>query len=385
MFYEKKKVLMVVHSWGVGGVTTSTSNLANALYKRGYDVTIVITSNKIEEMNNLLPGIHFRFREEKQSKFWSKLPYFRNFWGSGMWSKRQTPKKLHKYFIGKEKFDIEIAQFFGRPLKTVYGSPNKQSKKIVWIHSDFSYGKNEGYLSCFKKKMNAIAAYHSFDAVICNSKGVKNSFEKIIGRSKNNFVVYNLNDIEGITKLSTAEVSVQKEKFTFVFVGRLSPEKGVMRLLEAVKRLNKDGLSFDCWIIGDGTERVQAEKYIQENQMSNVLMMGQQSNPYPYIKKADMLVLPSEAEAYGLSLAEALILHTPTLATDCVGPRDILNDGEYGLLVKNDEESLYQGMKSVLTDKEILDFYKEKAKERADFFQEERILAQIENILNIVD
>lgn len=382
MSCEKKKVLMVVHAWGIGGVMTSTSNLANALYKKGYDVTIIITSNKIEETNNLLPGIHFRFREEKQSRFWAKLPYFRNFWGSGMWSRRQTPQKLHKYFVGKEKFDIEIAQFFGRPLKVVTGSPNQQSKKIAWIHSDFSYGKNEGYLSGFKKREEAISAYRSFDAVICASQGVKDSFEKVIHRTENNFVIYNLNDTTQIWKLSAEKLAVKKDKFTFVFVGRLSHEKGVMRLLEAVRRLNQDGMEFDCWIVGDGAERAQAESYIQENKLDNVLMLGQQKNPYPYIKAADMLVLPSEAEAYGLSVSEALILHTPVLATDCVGPRDILNGGEYGILVDNNNESIYQGMKSVLLEQEVLDYYKAKAKARAEFFQEERILTQIEEILN---
>ena len=373
MSCKKKKVLMVVHSWIIGGVTTLTSNIANALFKRGYDVTIVTTSRKVEDTKTLLSGIRFIVKDEKQSRILGKLPYFRNFFESGMWSTRQSSQKLYKHFVGKEKYDIEIAQFFGRPLKVVYGSSNAQSKKIAWIHSDFSYGKNEGYLSCFKKKEDAISAYHSFNAVICASQGVKNSFEKVIGRTKNNFAVYNLNDTKRILDLSKEEIPVKKDKFTFVFVGRLSSEKGVMRLLECIKKLNTDGISCNCWIVGDGPERTLAEHFIRDNKLNNVIMFGQQRNPYPYIKQADMLVLPSEAEAYGLSLSEALILHIPVLATDCVGPRDILQDGEYGLLVKNDNESIYQGMKSVVTDKNLLDFYRGKAKERADFFQEERI------------
>ncbi|MBQ8394092.1 MAG: glycosyltransferase [Clostridia bacterium] len=379
--YYKKKILMVVHAWGIGGVRTSTINLANALHEKGYELTIVTTSNKFDGRGELHPNIRLIVKEEKQSRFLRKLPYFRNFFEPGMWSTRQSPKKLYRHFIGKEQFDVEIAQFFGRPLKVVYGSPNGASKKLLWIHSDFSYGNNKGYLSCFKHKEEAIKAYHAFDVAVSASKGVKESFEKAIGRKKNNEVIYNLNNTKRILELADKDI-LKKEKFTFVFVGRLSSEKGVMRLLRSVKKLNDEGFDFDCWIVGDGEERTQAERFIVENEMVNVTMFGQQQNPYPYIKQADFLVLPSKAEAYGLSLSEALILHTPALATDCVGPKEILNDGEYGLLVKNTDESIYEGMKAVLKDNKLVDFYRENAKERAAFFQEERILEQIERILN---
>lgn len=377
----KKKILMVVHSWDIGGVRNSVTNLSNALFKKGYGVTVAVTSNKVVKPDNLLPGIRFFFKEEKQSKLLSKLPYFRNFWESGMWSTRQTPQKLYKHFIGKEKYDIEIAQFFGRPLKVVYGSTNKNSKKIAWIHSDFSYGENKGYLSAFKTNEDAIMAYKSFDAVICTSEGVKESFEKAIGRKDNNFVLYNLNDTSKITALAEEDIDVKKENFTYVFVGRLSEEKGVMRLLTCVKKLNSEGFVFNCWIVGDGAERVKSERFAKENALFNVKFLGAQKNPYPYIKNADALVLPSKAEAYGLSLAEALILHTPCIATDCVGPREILDGDKYGLLVKNDDESIYSGMKSFLSDEKLVLHYWEMAQQRAEFFEEEKILNELENIL----
>lgn len=377
----KKKVLMVVHSWGIGGVRTTVTNLSNALYKRGYDVTVAVTSNKVLKPDDLLPEIKFFAKEERQSKIFSKLPYFKHFWGSGMWSTRQPPQKLYKHFIGNEKYDIEIAQFFGRPLKVVYGSPNKNSKKIAWIHSDFAYGETKGFLSAFKTSEEAITAYKSFDAVICASEGVKDSFEKEIGRKDNNFVLYNLNDRAKIKALAEEEVDVKKEKFTFVFVGRLSEEKGVTRLLSCVKKLNADGFDFDCWIVGDGAEKQLADSFVKENSLTNVRLLGQQKNPYPYIKRADVLVLPSKAEAYGLSLAEALILHTPCLATDCVGPRDILDGGKYGLLTANDEESIYKGMKKLLSDGELLFHYREMAKQRASFFEEEKIISELEKII----
>ncbi len=378
----KKKILLVIHAWQVGGVKTSTTNVANALHKKGYDVTILVTSNRCERSDDLLPDIRLITKEEKQNKILSRLPFFRNFWQSGMWSTRQTPKKLNKYFVGDEKYDVEIAIFFGRPLKVVYGSTNSSSKKVMWIKSDFSYGDAKGYLSCFEKKEQAIDAYNSLDATICVSQGVKQSFEKEIGRTNNNFVVYNLNNNNKIRSLALEEIPVKRQRFTFVFVGRLSEEKGLMRFLSNIKKLNEDGFEFDVWVIGDGPEMTLAQQYVAENNLTNVILFGKKVNPYPYMQNADMLVLPSKAEAYGLSLAEALILKKPVIATECVGPKDILDGGKYGILVKNDDNGLYQGLKNVLQDKSLVEHYKQKAVERAEFFEEDAIITQIEKIIN---
>ena len=74
-------------------------------------------------------------------------------------------------------------------------------------------------------------------------------------------------------------------------------------------------------------------------------------------------------------------MQKPTIATNCVGPREILDGGEYGLLVDNDGDSVYSGMKTFLTDCSAVAHYKEKAKARAEFFEEERIINELENIL----
>ena len=110
-------------------------------------------------------------------------------------------------------------------------------------------------------------------------------------------------------------------------------------------------------------------------------MTGMQKNPYPYIKDADLLVCSSYYEGYNLTVAEALIIGTPVLSTDCTGPREILDGGEYGMIVENSDEGLYNGLKRCCDDSALLKKYREKAKLRHDFFDEDRILKQITGLL----
>lgn len=65
------------------------------------------------------------------------------------------------------------------------------------------------------------------------------------------------------------------------------------------------------------------------------------------------------------------------LDTSCTGPTEILNDGEYGILVSNDEDGIYQGMKSVLDNKDCLDYYRQQSLKRYHQFDENVIIEEI--------
>ena len=98
------------------------------------------------------------------------------------------------------------------------------------------------------------------------------------------------------------------------------------------------------------------------------------------MKQADLYVCSSLYEGYNLTVAEALILEVPVLSTNCTGPCEILDNGNYGAIVENSEEGLYEGLKQLLNEPDKLLYYKEKAKERKDFFDEEQICKKIEGL-----
>src|SRR5699024_10738493 len=74
------------------------------------------------------------------------------------------------------------------------------------------------------------------------------------------------------------------------------------------------------------------------------------SNPYAYVSRSDLFVLPSRWEGLGMVLVEALALGVPAVSTDCPsGPREILEDGRYGALVPvGDDEAMASAIQSAL-------------------------------------
>lgn len=115
-------------------------------------------------------------------------------------------------------------------------------------------------------------------------------------------------------------------------VGRFVDFKRFSLLLSALARM-PEGVRLV--LIGEGP--LEADLKQQSNQLGiedRVEFLGFTDNPYKYMWRADVLAHSSRAEGFGLVLVEALACGTPVVATDCPGgPSDILQDGEYGLLV----------------------------------------------------
>jgi len=116
-----------------------------------------------------------------------------------------------------------------------------------------------------------------------------------------------------------------------VFVGRLSPEKGVSTLLEAWERL---GNSIPLVIVGDGDERERLENHAATKNLTSVTFRGRLQRPHTLatVRKARFLVLPSACyENFPLTIAEAFACATPVICSRVGAMEEIVKDGETGL------------------------------------------------------
>ena len=129
-------------------------------------------------------------------------------------------------------------------------------------------------------------------------------------------VVYNPVSTGKIIRLS--EEYQPEEQNYIVYVGRLIREKGVFELFTAFANLYKSGLtSHKLLYIGSGRCDPELKKRIKEEGLEGIVVLkGFSENPYPYIKHAKLLVLPSYSEAMGYVAVEASILGTSYLVAD---------------------------------------------------------------------
>ena len=267
-------------------------------------------------------------------------------------------------------------------VKIISGSTNKNAVHLAWVHNDFRLAG--GYKSNFRDISEVNAAYSFFDHVICVSNEAKTGFTETVGDTGNLITIYNMLPQKLIQTLAGEKLSCEypRARLHAVIVARLrDAAKGQLRLIDAVSRLHDEGADLSLSIVGGGEDEEILQKAISDkNAEGYITMHGTQRNPYPFIKSADLLVCSSYYEGFNLTVAEALILETPVLSTECTGPCEILDNGKYGMLVENSEQGLYNGLKRLVEHPEILAEYRKKAKTRQDFFDENKIANQITSL-----
>ena len=379
----KKKILFTTRTLRVGGTHAEMVTIANCLARNGYDVTIQMLQprNEIQKMIDKRVRVLYKPMNLHPG---NKIPYIRyKFYDDDMWEKRCTPRQYYRYLIDKEKYDVEIAFYHGYPLKMVSGSTNKKAKKIGWVH--FDYEKFRDVCEGFPTKQALVNAYKKMDNIVCVSDAAAYSFRKAIGEFKEVRVIHNLIPIQTILENAEKETDIKlpKAKLKIVTVGRIKDdEKGQERLIDTVVKLRKEGVDITLTIIGAGVDGPRLKEKVKNiGAGSFIIFTNSQFNPYPIMKQADLLVCASYSEGYNLAIAEALILGIPVLSTDCAGPREILDNGKYGMIVENSEEGLYDGLKLLYNSPELLKQYKEKAEQRVGLFEEDDTLIRIIDLI----
>ena len=140
----------------------------------------------------------------------------------------------------------------------------------------------------------------------------------------------------------------------FINVGRFSPEKGQMRLLDAFSKIHEKHPDTKMIIVGGASYGNYYNKIVDHiNDLklsSDVILVKNLPNPFPLVKQCDYFVLSSFAEGFGLVIAEADVLGLPVISVDIPGPRNFINKYS-GTLVPNNVSGLYDGMNKCLQGK----------------------------------
>lgn len=134
---------------------------------------------------------------------------------------------------------------------------------------------------------------------------------------------------------------VTKNNFILVSVGRMSPEKNMCLCPEIGKILFDMGLDFTWYLIGDGAEYDEITQQIQKLKLErHFVLTGTLNNPYPYMKKADVLVHTSKVESQGITILEAMALGTSVVVSNSQGPREFIVNGVNGYILSGRSDEM---------------------------------------------
>ena len=354
------KILFFIETLTGGGAEKVLRDLVNHMDQSRFDITVQ-TAWPCEHTRYLAPGIRYNSMYASRSRI-NSLRY-RLEAASGL------AYRLHI----KDDYDIECAYLEMGPTKVMAASTNKKAKKLAWVHCDLI--KHAPDPKAFAEK--AAPWYAKFDKIVCVSNNVKERFDELFDSRFDSTVLYNVIDDDAIRQKALQQLpeGVNKRRLTVLSVGRLTAQKDFMRLLQAHKRLLDDGILHDLWILGEGPDRDMLERYVRGNGLTDsVYMPGFVENPYPFMRAADVLACSSIYEGYSTFMTEAVILGKPIVTTDVSGMRELLGDSEYGMIVENDDEAFYMGLRRMLTDENARTEYEEAASRRGEAFSA-RLLA----------
>lgn len=261
-------------------------------------------------------------------------------------------------------------------------------KTIFWNHGDKDIMYDMPNLSSFRKlnKLRLRMGYQKFDAVWVLTDSIKERIERAFSLMNISVLHNPVDTVDIITKgnLSVPDIKRKQNSINIVTVSRLSEEKGTIRLLQAIHSLRREIPCF-LTIIGDGPCRTELEEFVASNSMQDmVVFTGTKSNPYPYVKQADLFVLSSYTELFGLVLLEAMLLETEVVATETTGSISVIRNGEHGILVNNSIEGICDGIRQYhavgMKDHKII----QQAKARAMEFDKVHFYDEIHRLLSDV-
>ena len=374
----RRKVLFFIESLAGGGAEKVLTTLVQHLDRSKFDVTVCVVSGGGKYEEEVKRNCRYKALLSTPSNSLSKVLYFIKHHLIYKW----LPMWLvYKMFIPKRN-DVEVAFVEGFATKILSFSCNKHARKYAWVHTDLS--KNHWTDNVYKNREEETCCYGRYDRVLGVSNTVCAAFQKELPLvNVPVMTMYNVIDSEEILSKSQEPLEKKEKRgIRLVTAGRLEFQKGYIRLLRIVDRLMHEGSDIELWILGEGSERIVLEQYIEEHHLQErVSLLGFQPNPYKYLATGDLFVCSSLAEGYSTAVAEALILGLPVVTTDCSGMSELLRNGECGIITDNNEEALYEGMKQVLNTPDMLKFYTEKAKERGMDFSVDRLIEPFENLL----
>jgi len=275
-----------------------------------------------------------KFREEKRYILDRLINIFLTL--KEIWKNRKILKDVDLVFA--PFFEYVVFEFL--LLKLVCG----KAKFVVYIIGDYpewNYRKKKN-----KLLKNFLLTSQKLSQLLADECWILSEYLMSKYKTKNSVLVRS-------SSVRIQDISLPKtinlEKITLIFVGRLAEEKNPYIPILTVKKLKEKGYNVNLNLVGDGKLKAKMEELIQKSGLNeNVKMFGwikDRRKLFEILKGSDILVFTSKpGEGLGLVILEAMSQGLPVIATKCGGPEEVIEDGINGYLVNysTDEDIVNQ-------------------------------------------
>lgn len=316
-----------------GGAERMMVNLANEFTHRGYKVDLVLGRTQGKYISDIKKEVNVVGLAAPRPPGYSATGMFP---GLVRYLRRKQPAALMSVLTRLNIITAVAGIVANCPTRIVLSERNNLSRRI----------ENAGKRRMQLLPLLAKITYPQADAIVAISEGVADDLAASVGLPREQItVVYNPAYSENIEELAAAPSPhrwFDAGPPVIIGVGSLTKQKDFPTLLRAFARV-RERRQARLIILGEGDEQHSLEELARSLGIAeDVEFPGFVDNPFSYMSRASIFVLSSAWEGFGNVIVEALACGTPVVSTDCPsGPREILADGKYGVLVPvGDEEAI---------------------------------------------
>lgn len=367
----KKKLLFVIPSLTSGGGEKSLVTLLSKIDFDAYDVDLFLLDHNGLFMEFVPPQVRLLPMPDTYRLF--TLPLHRSLWqlllrGHGslacsrllfFWKNRtgganaaQREQYTWKYLsesLPRLPYNYDVAIGFLEKTSTYFCVDKATAaKKIGWVHTDYDkFGMDPEFDRPYFRLLDSIVTVSEECAHI-----LKQRFPKERHKVE---VIYNIVSpgmIQQMANQAESDLYGKKDdEIVILSIGRLHSLKGFELAISSCRKLVDRGYNVKWHIIGEGEERERLTDLIEQHRLKDRFqLLGLKSNPYPYIKQADIYAQTSKFEGKSIAIDEAKILNKPILVTNFSTVKDQIQHGHNGVVVEMNADAIADGMEKLIQD-----------------------------------
>ncbi len=395
------KILFYIPFIKIGGLEQVAVAYLKLLIQKGYKVDVLIDFNLGEEGNTFIHELpdqaEYQFvKSEKSSLFIYKfrtLGKKYKIFNILLYGFLLIFDVLYYHFkvkkiVNKGEYDCTISFYQFLPS---YITRHKNTRHIIWLHGSVEHFFN-GITKLFKKSYQR--KLEKYDHIVTIAKEMQEQLIKMYPDLPQEKVkmIYNPFDLEKIREKSADMNSLSQADQTLIegdyicTVTRIDEnQKDIKTLILAFAKLYQEQtIPEKLYIIGEGQSQEELMQFVVSLGLEErILFLGKKSNPFIWMKHANIFILSSKFEGFGMVLVEAMTVGTFVISSNCkTGPSEILQQGACGDLFDiGDTATLATLMNRALNDDVYRNTKIDKATQRLKEFKKETSLAQLSNLL----